>query len=368
MNRQETILPTHFAPRVPIVGTLKIGELEEGGKRPKKLDYMRLCMASATGDNRYLDHPDMVEFNKSKSKSLTIELVSEDPRINLEIVYAMGGNGFILCRGNGVEAERRINNRNEMVPDAVFKPVGKGVCGDGCPFFQAGKCKLASTLYFRIPGKTAIGSVWQFRTTSWNTAQDLLGAMNSLKALTGGILSRIPFNLFMTEQRRRPVVGNGRTTSHFWTLGLAFQGEEEELIKAVSRAKSCIRGMAELSIPSVEDRLKDQQPGLLSRMSETEEKAFSDEFFPPDESKTSDLPISPVNSPEWTDEQREAAKAQLASFGDHLYSLGLEPDGVEEELGVPRNLIGDLGVSYETWDNRISARWERVTKKYAKTS
>ena len=359
----ETVLPSRFVPRVPIVGTLKIGDVQNS--KAVKLDHMRLCTASATGDSRYKDHPDMKEFNESESGSLTIELVSDDPRVNLDIVYNMGGNGFIVCRGNGVTADRRMDAVGKISPDAAFRKLPDGTCGEGCAFYQSGKCKLASTLYFRIPGKTAIGSVWQFRTKAWNTAQDLLGAMNSIKQITGGILARIPLTAFMTEQKRRPVVGDKRTTSHFWTLGLAFNGDEESLVAAVGRARGLAKSMAALSMPSLEDRLREQPSDLLRDLPEDEERAFCAEFFPDDspnpaaQSQTG----TGFESPEWADEDLVEAKKQLQDFGEHLFTLGLSEPEVEEELRPAREILGSLDTSYRTWGNRLSGRWERVTKR-----
>lgn len=289
----ESVLPTKFKGRIPIVGTLKIGDVEDKGgtARPKKLDHMRLCGASATARGNYPDHPAMAEFNGAKAKSITIELVSDDPSVNLEVVYAMSGRGAILCRGNGTTAERRLDARGAMTADAPFSPVAEGTCGESCEFFKRGACKLASTLRFRIPGHTDLGSLWHMRTTSWNTAQDLLGAQQAIAALTGGSLARIPLRLFMTEQHRKALTEKGRTSSNFWTLGLSFEGSEEDLIAAVAKAQKLKADMAAVAMPTLEDRLKAQKPELLADdLPAAEELAFAAEF--------SDLPTQLPASPE----------------------------------------------------------------------
>lgn len=92
MRHGESKLPEKFRPRVPVVGCLKIGEVEvgSGGKaRPKKLDHFRHCGPSATAGGVSPDHPAVAEMNKAKLKELTVELVSDDPKINLEVVYAI---------------------------------------------------------------------------------------------------------------------------------------------------------------------------------------------------------------------------------------------------------------------------------------
>lgn len=279
----ETVLPEKFKARVPVVGTLKVGDVEMAGDkaRPKKLDYFRLCGASATAKGTYPDHPAMGEFNKAHSRSLTVELVSDDPSINMEVVYAMAGRGAILCRGNGTTAERRLDARGAMIADAPFQPVAEGTCGESCEFFKRNACKLASTLRFRIPNNTPLGAVWQFRSTSWNSASDLLGAMEAISGMTGGVLARIPMKLFMTEQRRQALTDRGRSSTNFWSLGLAFDGDEEALIAAVAKATKLKADMAALAMPTLEDRLKAQEPELLSKdLAPLEEAALAAEFFP----------------------------------------------------------------------------------------
>jgi len=282
MQHGDSKLPEKFRPRVPVVGCLKIGEVESsGGKaRPKKLDHFRLCGASPTASGVYPDHPAMADMNKAKLRELTVELVSDDPKINLEVVYAMAGRGSILCRGTGTEAERRLDPKGTMSGDSPFQKLPEGSCGDHCSFFKAAACKLASTLRFRIPGHTGLGETWQFRTTSWNSASDLLGAQLAILELTGGVLARIPLQIRMTEQRRQALTSTGRTNSNFWTLGISFDGQEEELILAVKRARSLKAEMAALALPTVEDRLRTQVPEILENLSATEERAIAAEFYP----------------------------------------------------------------------------------------
>lgn len=284
-----TKLPQKFQARVPVVATLKIGEVESaGGKaRPKKLDYMRICGASATAAGTYPDHPAYSDFNGRKPRELTIELPSDDPHVNLELVYAMAGRGAILCRGNGVDAERRQDPRGTVSADVPFQKLPDGTCGESCPFFKTGACKLASTLRFRIPAGTGegtvatpLGSIVQFRSTSWNSGQDLLGAMEAIKSLTGGVLARIPLRLHMTEQSRRAITTNGRQATSFWTLGLSFPGDESELVAAVGKALKLKADMAAVSIPSLEDRLRAQPSDLLTDLPAEEALAVAAEFYP----------------------------------------------------------------------------------------
>ncbi len=327
MQHGASKLPEKFRPRVPVIGCLKIGEVEAGsaGKvRPKKLDHFRLCGPSATAGGVYPDHPAMAEMNKANLKEMTVELVSDDPRINLEVVYAMAGRGHILCRGNGTDAERRLDPKGSLTGDVPFQKLPAGTCGEACAFFRQGACKLASTLRFRIPGHTGLGETWQWRTTSWNSAQDLLGAQQEILELTGGILARIPLTLRITEQRRQALTTNGRTSTNFWTLSLAFEGKEEDLILAVQRARRLKAEMAALAVPTIEDRLRVQKPEILQDMTPTEELALAAEFFPQNGATILPVPLE--------------ASAEIPDEATPEPTLGLASENRTPEVDAPSNL------------------------------
>lgn len=355
-----TTLPTSFEPRVPVAGNLKIGDLNGKGY-PIKLDYIRFCTASATKDGRFPNHPGFDAENASKSKTFTVELISDDPAVNLEIAWVMAGRGSVLCRGNGVEAMRRLTPAGKIDPNANFEPMPEGTCGDKCPFAKQRKCKMASTLRFRIPNRTPLGSVWQFRTTSWNTAQDLLGAMENLKALTGGTLARLPLDFTMTEQRRNPIVDGQRQATNFQTVSLVFNGDESQLLDLLEKSEALKSRYASLGIKSIEDRIREQGP-TIGHETEEDALALNLEFFPdsaPEQQQNEDPPLD--EHIEWTDDELAGVKAMLDKLYDLLSTYGTPEEEIVDRCN--RYLAMRFDTPVEKVTNRVCTAIDAVTVK-----
>jgi len=271
-------MPAGFRPRVPVAGCIKIGSVA-ANNGPVKLDHFRYATPSATGKNGFFaDHPDFTAENAAHPKTVPIEFVSDDPEVNLELGREMGGRGTVLCRGGrDGSAERRVK-AGKLDPAGEFTKVADGTCGDECPYAKNKQCKIGAILRFRIPGHTPIGQVWQFRSHGWNTAQDLLGAMGSIKAITGGTLQRIPLELTIYEQRRSPVVGGARQSTTFYSVGLGFRGEEEDLLNALERAAKLKTRYQALNVMDLEAQIR-AQGQTIGHEDDAEAAAVAAEFF-----------------------------------------------------------------------------------------
>lgn len=300
-----TVLPETFVPRIPVAGTIKIGNATRVGDkvRPEKLDHFRYAGAQPTKDGLYPDHPDFAEENAKHLKRIPIELISNDTAVNVEINRVMGGRSFITCKGNGVVGWRRmVPGDTKLMPNdkQEFVKLPEGTCGDNCPFHKARKCKTNCILRFRIPGATPLGSVWQFR-SGWNSTQDILGSMDQLKTLTGGQLARLPFHLIISEQIRQPLVNGNRQTTRFWSVSIGFLGDELELIEALVKAKKIEEGYASLGIKldAVEQAiLKGQQEGevMADLLDRDQERAFAVHFLPDGDEGTTVPDLEPIGT------------------------------------------------------------------------
>ncbi len=354
----ETLLPEGFRPKVPVVGTVKIGDVSASGSSgkapaPVKLDHFRYCKASPSRTGRFEDHPDFAAENARKPKSVKIELVSDDPAMNLELGRVMAGRGVVLCRGGAAgTAERRMDASGRIDPNLEFMALPDGSCSDACPYAKQKKCKVASTLRFRIPEHTPLGNLWQLRSTSWNTAQGLLGAMEAIKELTGGTLARIPLALTITETRRSVVAQNERTGTTFFTVGMAFDGDEEDLLKALEKAHSVKVRLKAMGLVDVEERLRQQGP-TIGHEDEAEAFALQVEHFP-EPVPTENLapatvvhceagPEVPLAEPEGmvattTPGPAGAAEAsQFRTLGVKVGALGLEQAFVDQWVALLRD-------------------------------
>jgi len=269
-----------------------------------KLSHFWYATGSATSQGYHGAHPDFAQENASKPKEVRIELVSDDPEVNLEIGRTMNGRGVVLCHSDAAgKAMRRMKPNGTIDPNSEFVEVQAGSCGDHCPFSRQKQCKLASVLRFRIPGRTPLGHVWQFRTLGWNSAQELLGSMVTLREMAGGHLAGMPLKLTIHEQKRSPIVNGARQTTTFYSVGLAFDGEDmDALMDAVEKAQVQKARASKLGVMDLEAQLK-AQGATIGREDENEARSVTLEFFTEDGDAPlgapdgSVAPLGPEDSP-----------------------------------------------------------------------
>lgn len=299
MTHGGTTMPESFAPRTPKAGVIKIGDVIKTGQgdsariRPEKLDHFRICGPQPTQDGQYPDHPDFVEENKAKPTKIKIEFISDNPEVNLELNRVYAHRDTILCKGTGTVAHRRQRNGKDD-PLGEFAPMPEGTCGDHCPYAKSRKCKISSTLRFRIPGHTPMGWIWEFRSSGWNSAQNLLGSMRDILALTDGVLARMPIHMMIQEERRKILnqAKDGRMSTKFWSVSIAYLGEEEDLLADLERVMSIRKRYEALGKSSdvmekeiLSARASGNILGDLVADRDTE-RAFALEYFPESEDGT----------------------------------------------------------------------------------
>jgi hypothetical protein len=351
-----TLLPDGFKARIPEVGTLKIGDAKRTGDRivPQKLDHFRVCGPQPTSDGIYPDHPDFAAYNASHSRQLKIELLSDNPELNLEVARVLGGRGSLVCRGNGREAWRRQHPDGRVNTVAEFSRLKDGECGDHCPFAKDRRCKMATTLRFAIPGHTPIGACWKFRSTSWNTMQDLIGSMQRLRVMTDGILAGLPLTLYMTEQVRSYIANGAKSRSTFWTLAVGYMGSEMDLLADLNRVHETRSLYAKLGRRS--DSLDaaiiaEQSLGVMGDVASNSdvEAAFALEYFP------DPLVAHPTaTTHDWSEEEIAEATASLYTYADVLTSDGVHDDVIAKFVSRYKSQIGSPDCAYETVLNRMA--------------
>lgn len=356
MNHGETNLPETFKPKVPIAGCLKIGGLKPGqnGKMiPDKLDHIRFCASSAIKDGRYPDHPDFAEENAAKMNKFTVELISDNPAVNLEIKPTMMAYDTMVCTGNGDKALRRINQRGDIDPMQPFSEMPAGTCNENCPYAKSRKCKVASVLRFRIPGRTPLGYVWQFRSFGWNTAQELLGSMAAIQNLTGNTLARLPLDFIMTQQHR-VIRGEKKTSTTFYTVGLAFNGSEEDLLdhlERIEKIKARYKALGRDQDPS-ETLIAEQVQtiGISGVMDEDDARSMALEYFPDSEA----APVRPG------DANVEEMQTEIV-IGEEIYLWSLdEKDQLNEALLELADIIAHGGEPYADATHKARQYWAQM--------
>ena len=174
----------NLVPRLAERGKIKIGEKGEvrksrDGKEfmlPKKLDHFIITTLHRDAAGRLmLDKELMARFtpkDNGKITELPIRLLYDDIELNFQTRYACYSGNKCWCSGDAETAQRLQNGKYIEVPCP---------CERREPTYQ-GKdiCKANGTLSVLLQGVNRIGGVWKFRTTSYNTVQNILSIHNDL--------------------------------------------------------------------------------------------------------------------------------------------------------------------------------------------
>lgn len=143
----------------------------------------------------------------------------DDPDDNFRTAFQAYSGRKLWCQGNGIRAERR----NEKT--GAFEELATCQCEylrDPETQKRTGiQCKPNGSLSLILPDAGTVGGVYVYRTTSWVSIRNIVGAMRWLASLTGGVLAGLPLKLVLIR-REHEVPGEGgktmKTTSPTVTL------------------------------------------------------------------------------------------------------------------------------------------------------
>ncbi|MFP3869039.1 MAG: hypothetical protein ACLFUU_12940 [Desulfobacteraceae bacterium] len=268
----------NMVPRLAERGKIKIGDKGEVRKSqtgkefmlPKKLDHFMITTLHRDAAGRLmLDKELMSRFagEGGKITELPIRLLYDDIELNFQTRYAYYSGNRCICSGDGETAQRLRNGKYVEVPCP---------CERQEPTYQ-GKdpCKVNGTLSVLLQGVNRIGGVWKFRTTSYNTVQNILSGLALIKTITGGVLAGIPLNMVLSPKTVTvPTTGQNMVV---YVVSIEYQGTEEQLAEigydlARTRAEHKIRM----------EEIEAQARKLLTQQVETpeEQKEVQEEFYP----------------------------------------------------------------------------------------
>lgn len=176
----------------PILGRISIGRVvEKNGKRlPEKDDQFTITTQIQTKDG-WMPHPiDAAlrkEANQDKLRSIPIQLMFNDPALNLRVEYTLfdRSKGRPLCVGNGETCRRR----GELGVETLGCPAP-----EACEFGKDGLCKPYGRLNVRIGEDDEMGT-FIFRTTGFNSIRTLAARLHYYQAVSGDLLACMPLEL-----------------------------------------------------------------------------------------------------------------------------------------------------------------------------
>ena len=248
-------------PRPAVGGYIKIGRTVAGRNergaytRPEKHDHFEITTTwreGADADNLEVD-TELLErvlaiggddlprcdgcerakalgFPEGLPRRLPIYLASDELTATFPhwLAYYRGRTRY--CHGDGEQAERLQDGKGPK-GEPIFVPPAQpyGPCGTQCPDLQARRCKPQGILRVCLGVQQRVGTVFEFRTTSWNSIRNLLGSLEWVRAVTGGVVQFIPLFLDLTPITVKPP---DRAPSRAWVVTLSYPGSPAELARA----------------------------------------------------------------------------------------------------------------------------------------
>lgn len=186
-------------PRFAEVGKIKIGgkgELKKSGNGkefqiPVRYDHFVVTTTERETSGNYKIDADIMKLIGNEPKEISIRLLFDDIDLNFYTSFQYYAGAKCLCKGDGEKADRTGQ-------DGVTKQIK---CDpEKCEFLQSDKCKVSGILSCSLPVNPEIGSVYRFRTHSWNSVSNILAALNYFSENTNGILQGLPLKLKMIKK------------------------------------------------------------------------------------------------------------------------------------------------------------------------
>lgn len=301
----------NLPPRLAERGKIKIGMKGEKRKTqagnefqlPVKLDHFIVTTLEKDDRDNYKPDPEAVRLFGAKPTSLPIRLLFDDPHLDFASRYACYVGKTLFCSGDGVKATRQ-NGAGQIEVACPCERIQANFGGDkrGKPGCEP--CKFNGALSCVIDGMPGVGGVWTFRTTAYNSVQNIMSALGQFKAITGGPIAGIPFNLVVRPKLvTSPTDGKTQTV---YVVSIEYPGTMDELeehgIKRLERRLKL--GVQIRNLEAEVQRVLLPAPEQAVFDGETEDEVGA-EFYPIDpetgEVLSPPAPASPPADPLMTD-------------------------------------------------------------------
>jgi len=259
-----------ISPRLQEIGRIAVGEKgskSKSGKTrlPTKLDNFIFTTLDKDDEDRYIRDHAMMEMFGDHCTEIPIRLLYNDIELNFPTFYAKYARSGIKLRGDGeswtvygTDGKREEvydpNNERGFLDDKDVKPHG--------------------ILTMLVEGQNSVGGVFKFRTTSWNSINNILSSLSLIKNMCG-MLTYIPLKLVYRKKEVTPI-GMGRKT---WipVVSVEFRGSIEELQSKAEEVRNYTTPHQREEMQEIEDAVREQ---LAVGETVDEQRDVADEFAP----------------------------------------------------------------------------------------
>lgn len=218
----------NLTPRMAERGKIKIGmkgpvRKSSGDKEfqpPQKLDHFVVTTLERGSDGNFVKDAAIHKLlGDDRPRRIPVRLLFNDIEMNFMSRYACFVGRTMWCAGDGETASRVAKDGGREQVRCPCLRIEQGYTGKD-------KCKVNGALSVIIDGVSGVGNVWTFRTTSWNSVQNLMSAMAQIKALSGGVLAGLPLDLVLAPKEVATPDGQMMKA---WVVSLQYAGTIEDL-------------------------------------------------------------------------------------------------------------------------------------------
>lgn len=264
-----------LTPRLGECGKIKIGikgEVRKGKnggeyRLPTKLDHFVVTTMDKENDDFKQDEALMKKIGHYDSfggyhcREIPVRLPYDDPSLNFPTSYAYYDSAACQCRGDGELATTSTGEIIECNPET-------------CPNIKDKKCKPTGVLSVILDDAPRVGGVYKFRTTGWNSINNLFSSMEFIRGLTNGLLAGLPLMLTLTP--KHTVIPGTKTSTTIYMVNLEYRGSLRDMVTAIQQTMNT-RALMQYSVKDFE-KLAEEALALPEAPEEC--KAIVEEFYP----------------------------------------------------------------------------------------
>jgi hypothetical protein len=258
-----------LTPRLAECGKIKIGRKGEvktssrGNqfRPPEKIDHFIVTTMEKTGNDDFAPDTEIMRKLGGNCKEIPVRLPYDDPSLNFPTSYAYYDSAACQCRGDGVTAITSAGECIDCNPET-------------CQYVKDKKCKPNGVLSVILDDAPRVGGVYKFRTTGWNSINNIFSSMEFIRGLTNGLLAFLPLSLTLTP--KNTVVPGTKTPTTIYMVNLEYRGSLKEMATAIQQTMST-RALTQYSVKDFE-KLAEEALALPEAPEEC--KAIVEEFYP----------------------------------------------------------------------------------------
>lgn len=242
-------------------GEIKKSQYGNDFRAPVKFDHFVITTMNKNENGDFETDTEIMGILGESPVKIPVRLPHDSTELNFPTCYAYYDSAKCQCRGDG-----------EMAVTAEGKTVE--CCPETCKFFEQKKCKPNGVLSVILDDAPRVGGVYKFRTTSWNSINNLIASMEFIRRLTNGMLAGLPLMLTLTP--KHTTIPGTKMPTTIYMVNLEYRGS----LAAMAEARREALETREKMQYSIEDFEKLAIAELEAPESAEEAKDIQEEFYP----------------------------------------------------------------------------------------